>query len=339
MNKVKVGFVMPKLTRGGPERCLETFLKYYDKSIIDPVGVFLWGYAKCDKEFLDKLARMCSGRSGYYMLDNIKGKCDVLITHGPQSRDLREFAKRVVYVAHSSAPLDGIYGKEETTTDYVAVARSGLNLFSEGNRAKAKIIYNGVDIVRCCPSDSLKNSKVRFGIEDNDLVIGWAGRDSTDKDPDLMVKAVEILINSYKPSNNKKLKLIMAGGPGLKYSMRSLGSRGVYAGPVEDIGNFYSVLDCLAMTSVTECCPLTLLEAMISNVPVATTYNEFSEDIVKEYGEVISISQDRSPEAVAEAILTAINSPFKEAARDLAWREFNGVRYAKKWSDYICSIA
>jgi glycosyltransferase involved in cell wall biosynthesis len=112
-------------------------------------------------------------------------------------------------------------------------------------------------------------ARQRLGLPLDAWIIGWVGRLSREKGPDVMMRAFRRL-----PLD---ARLSMVGEGPLRSSLEAEASRAGLServrwhGPVPDAGLLMSAFDAVALSSRTEGTPMTVLEAMAAGVPVVAT--------------------------------------------------------------------
>ncbi len=111
-------------------------------------------------------------------------------------------------------------------------------------------------------------ARARLGLAPEYVVIGWVGRLSAEKGPDLFLDAVLPLL-----SGNRRAVLV---GDGEEHERLAAllardarGSRVLLAGVRPDAGSLMAAFDVLVLSSRTEGVPMVLLDAMAARVPVA----------------------------------------------------------------------
>lgn len=156
----------------------------------------------------------------------------------------------------------------------IAVSEHGASLLRMAvPRTPVHIVPNGVVLPRVTPDSSTVESVRRgLGATGNDVVIGFVGRLSTEKRPDLFLTAAADLV-----ANRPELKFaIVGGGPleqQLRRSVRSspAANRMTFAGLRHDMDRVFAALDVLVVPSDTEGTPRVVLEAQAHGVPVIGT--------------------------------------------------------------------
>ncbi len=139
---------------------------------------------------------------------------------------------------------------------------------------KRKIIGNGIDPAKFELNKELgKEFRRKYGITDDEKLIGIIGRLSVEKNQEMFIHAAHDLIRKEKnavkfvvigngPEEDKLRSLVMA------YDIRK---EVIFTGLIENITPVYHALDIFTLTSKTEGIPMTILEAMASRVPVVAT--------------------------------------------------------------------
>lgn len=151
-----------------------------------------------------------------------------------------------------------------------------------------------------------------LGLPPDRFVVGWVGRLSQEKGPDLFVRAMADV-------SSDTIGVMIGDGPerqhvGALISELGLEDRIRLAGAVPEASTHFSALDVFALTSRTEGTPMTLLEAMAAGVPiVATGVGGVPAVLEDDAGIVVPL---RSLEAIAAAFETLRRNP--ERARALA---------------------
>lgn len=134
------------------------------------------------------------------------------------------------------------------------------------------LIENAIDVEEFSRRHGLAESKFRQGVNPGRLRVGAAGRLAPEKGFDLLIKAVDCLLNE-----GTDLELVIAGDGDEQSRLQELigqlgrGDRIRMLGYRSDLREFYESLDVLALSSLREGLPNVLLEAMALEVPVLAT--------------------------------------------------------------------
>jgi glycosyltransferase involved in cell wall biosynthesis len=157
-------------------------------------------------------------------------------------------------------------------------------------------------------------ARQRLGLEPGVRVIGWVGRVTPEKGPDVMLRSHALLADQ-----NTVLCIIGRGRlePELRRVAQSLGieQRIRWAGAVPDAWQFFKAFDVYCLSSHTEGTPMALLEAIAAGVPVVTT-------AVGGIPVVVGVDQawlvpPGDAEALGEALQQALDDPGSRPAAAL----------------------
>lgn len=180
----------------------------------------------------------------------------------------------------------------------------------------ARLIAGGLSATQCviiqngwaAPREFLarREARAELGLAQDDLVLGWVGRFSAEKGPDLALRAMALLPDS-------PAVLVMVGSGREESALRSLAtelaltSRVRWAGPIPSAGRLMHGFDAFILSSRTEGTPIALLEAMAAGTPAVVT-------AVGGVGDVISdregwLAQKAEPALLARAIAEALAQP------------------------------
>lgn len=167
------------------------------------------------------------------------------------------------------------------------------------------------------PSDdalSRAEARLTLGISSSALAIGWVGRLSYEKGPDIFVEAL-----SQLPSEERAVEAVVIGDGPMRNEIEALArdtGKAVQVrcvGYLPNAGALISALDLLVLSSRTEGTPVTILEAMAAEVPVvAFDVGGIPELLGARDGYLVS---DRTPKALATAVRDALSDPRGRAQR------------------------
>lgn len=199
--------------------------------------------------------------------------------------------------------------------------------------SKVSVIPNGVAL-----GSSLDRATARaeLGLDPADRLVGWIGRLSREKGPDLMLSAMSS-VNGSVP----RLRVVFIGdGPmrsELEARAREEGVAAGFLGTISGASRFISAFDVLAMSSRTEGMPMAMLEAMGAGVPVAAF----------QVGGIPTVLNDETgwpavPEDVAglgRAIATAVTNERESRRRSVAAQALIRRNYSvSSWVDAVEAI-
>ncbi|MEW6358168.1 MAG: glycosyltransferase [Planctomycetota bacterium] len=197
-----------------------------------------------------------------------------------------------------------------------ACVRSGVAM------QKIVLIRNGVDLNRFKPGK--KDLQGNLQIEGKRRVVGFAGRLVPEKGVSYLIEAIE-LVSRKLPD----VLLLVAGEGDLRAGLEAryhdsphIG----FLGHMDDMADFYRVLDVFALPSLWEGLPNAVIEAMACGVAVVATDVGGTGEAVKD-GETGLLVPPRSPRDLAEAMQRLLESPSEcrrmgDRAREFVEREF-----------------
>lgn len=194
-------------------------------------------------------------------------------------------------------------------------------------RRVVDVIPNGIPEPDAVPHQTRERLRNELAGDKSNLIIITVGRFEPSKGYHDMVNAFKLL-----QKNNRKSRLVMVGSGSLHDSIRSqvetldLGQSVVLAGERHDIPQLLASSDIFASSSHREGLPLSLLEAMMAELPiVATSVGDIPNVVTEEMGIVVP---PRQPAELAAALEELATSPERRremgrAARVRALREYS----------------
>jgi len=160
------------------------------------------------------------------------------------------------------------------------------------------------------------DARAALGVDAGAFHIGWVGRLSREKGPDIFLEALAAL-----PTIHGLAVSIVGSGP-LEDELRrfsrehGLAAAVSFHGTIEEAARLFRGFDMLALTSRTEGTPICVLEGMAAGNPILATRVGGIPDMLAEDEAFLVSSED--PAAMAASIKTARESPAH--ARDLGSR-------------------
>lgn len=150
--------------------------------------------------------------------------------------------------------------------DAAAINGWGKSAVAKG---KVTILPNAIDPERFKFNENArKEIRVRYGIDENDFVIGHVGRFFPEKNHKFIVG----LFDEYSRTHDKCKLLLVGNGP-LQAEIQNLvkqkglEERVAFVGLQKDVVGFYSAMDVLLLPSTREAFPMTLVEAQYNGLP------------------------------------------------------------------------
>jgi glycosyltransferase involved in cell wall biosynthesis len=205
---------------------------------------------------------------------------------------------------------------------------------------KLRWIPNGVDTQRFRPLASAREDmRARLGLSGDAFVIGFAGRAHEMKNLPLLLRAFGLLYSQVA-----SVRLVLCGVEREDLDEESRALADALPDPTavswlsfqSDPENFYPALDVFTLSSRTEACPMTVLEAMSCGVPCITTDVGDCGRLIGDTGTVVAAGD---ADALAAAWLSAMNNNEEKrlacsaAARERVVTAFSLERAAAGYQD------
>jgi glycosyltransferase involved in cell wall biosynthesis len=189
-------------------------------------------------------------------------------------------------------------------TQIVYVAESSRRVH-EGlgyDPCKGLVIPNGYRLPEAPTDQARRSARLHFGLPEDDLIVGSAGRYNALKDYPTFIAAAARLAES-----RSNVRFLLAG-PGLQpdnvelvtaIAARGLANRFDLLGEQQDLGEFFRAIDLFCLHSISEGFPNVVAEAMALAVPCAVTNVGDAALIVGETGLVVPAER---PDRLAQAL-------------------------------------
>jgi glycosyltransferase involved in cell wall biosynthesis len=180
---------------------------------------------------------------------------------------------------------------------------------------KIRVHYNGLNFSKFDYTLFDKaESKAVWGINPDELVIGFLGRFSMMKGHQEFFEAGKILLENYP---EKKIKFLVAGGDSFgekefgeitrEFGKNLLGDQVIYTGSIENTPKVLSAMDILAFPSHEESFGNVLCEAAAMEIAVVASRSGGVPDIVKDQETGILV-EPKNSESLAKGISVYIES-------------------------------
>ena len=138
-------------------------------------------------------------------------------------------------------------------------------------------------------------------------IIGWVGRLSSEKGPDLAIEALARMRNA-----SARLVMIGSGRDEAALRVRAAGlgiaDRVLWRGAVPNAGALFAAFDVFLLSSRTEGTPIALFEAMAANVPVVATRVGGVPAVVDD-GSSARLTESGDADAMARALDASVGDP------------------------------
>lgn len=333
---IRVMFVVPSLVVGGAERHATTLLTRLDRSKFVPsvVGIGIEGelFAELRAEGIEARAlHLGDKRKAWRALRELvssmrKLQPDIVVLRGYNAEVLGRIAARLTGVKgtvvwlHSMGDIEprGALQKlmdralTRWTNKYFGVANAAQIPFLTDKLGcppdKVRIIHNGVDPAVFEPRDD-KSARQEFGFAESDPVVGIVAALRPEKDHVTFLHAARIVVG-----NLPNAKFLIVGDGGARSELEAMcvelgiASNVCFAGTRDDVDRLLRAIDVFTLCSVTECFPISLLEAMACGRPAVCTdvggIGEMLDDGVSGY-----LVPVRNPQALAARLTFLLSNP------------------------------
>jgi glycosyltransferase involved in cell wall biosynthesis len=240
----------------------------------------------------------------------------VLHTHGARVDVVDSGAARAAGIP-SVTTVHGFCGGDLKNRFYEWLQRRSFRsmdaVVAVSRKLAAELVASGVDarLIHTIPNGfdgteapvSREEARRRLGLGAAEVCIGWVGRLSPEKGPDIMLDALGCLRDLPW-----RLSVVGQGRlrPRLEEQARRLGidHRITWHGGVAGAPALYRAFDLFALSSRTEGTPMVLLEAMAAGVPVVATAVGGVPDVVDSRHALVVLPEQ--PRALADAIRAAL---------------------------------
>ena len=179
---------------------------------------------------------------------------------------------------------------------------------------------------------------------DNAPLVGFVGRLSPEKGPEVFVRAA-LMLRERLPS----ARFVIVGDGPLRETMRTLAEqyrladRLHFAGVRDDMTEVYRAFDLAVSTSHSEAMPLAIMEALASGVPVVATRVGGVPDLI-EHGGCGWLCEPGNFDSVAARIASLIEHPAEREsmarrARDRVVQHFEATRQIDATAHLLATLA
>jgi glycosyltransferase involved in cell wall biosynthesis len=175
-------------------------------------------------------------------------------------RALAHFTDRIVVISrHQFEEINGQFGVGRAAQFRVVPLGLETNVFADWHARR-------------------KQARDRFGVRDEEaLLVGIVGRLTEIKHHKLFLDAAALLKKSLAADGAHRVRFLVIGDGHLRLALEThavalgLADDVTFTGTLDDPENFYAALDIVALTSLNEGTPLTLIEAMANERAVVAT--------------------------------------------------------------------
>lgn len=359
---IRVAFLTPTLLMGGAERWMVSLARHCDRRRIKWTGTALSDWAPAKPEICREMAAYmpvyagpgagppedCSDvircESTIEAIRLATREADVLVTWGlpDLGRLLVGLQIPVVFVSHGAGDWTAraVQSSEPACTHFAAVSETAMFPFRPATRSHAVVLHNGIDVERCAPTEPREVTRRRLGFDDDDILVGYVGRFSFEKNPLAAALAVRKLGGRHRA---------VYCGEGWKEAevrdavLKIAGDSARFVPHQRIVGNILAALDAFVLASPAEGFSLSLAEAWYAGVPTIATRVGAVPELERQFGTLVSpVRINPSARRLAKAVQLARSATFREEvvprARDMVAREFTAGAMGRRWTDYLESI-
>ncbi len=359
----RVGFVTPNLVLGGAERWIVNLLRFSDRERISLAGVALLNAAPADLAMCleaSEFAPLFGGPTGIpaaqsldsppvirfdsvqEALDVLCRRSDVVVAWGSDyfNRLMAErgFPGKLVIVAHGSAPSTArmLAASKAAAHHLVGVSQASAAAFRD---PRATVIHNGADPTRCVVTAPREDVRRRWGATEREILIGYVGRFSWEKNPLAAAQIARELGRGYRA--------VYIGGGAHEHEVKAkvcaLAPESIFVSPVEQIGNALHALDVFVLASPSEGFSLALTEAWLCGVPAVATRVGAVPELEALHGRiVVDVPVGAGPDELAAAARRALGPEGRitaDRAKAIAWRHYTAQTMAERWTNFLVKTA
>lgn len=202
---------------------------------------------------------------------------------------------------------------------------------------KIKVIYNGIAPDRFKTTKNTKAElKEKYKISSNSEIVGIFARLVPQKNHDLFFRSAKIILN-LEPD----VQFLVVGEGPLKNhlvelcSELNISSNVHFIGFQKEIGGLLSLCDVSVLSSKDEFFPYTILESMLTGIPVVTTSVGAINEMIDDCQSGMLVPPD-NPEKLAESIMKILDNPkFAKRISENAQQKVKSEFSSKKMSQQI----
>lgn len=345
---LNVTFVVPDLASGGAERHLATLLERLDASRFEARVICLGREGELFAEVASTVPAHALHHSKRQVLRSVwtlarelrRTRPDVVVLRGYSAELVGRVAAllagrpRCVVWVHNCEDFEprGRVRRvsdrvlERATTAYFGVADRQVPYLTQtlGHPSdKVHVIHNGVEVDKFAAPDKASSSRIRgeLGLDVDDVVIGILAGLRPEKDHELFLAAARDVLDR---ASDARFLVIGDGALRAGLEMRArelqLGDRVQFAGFRPDVARVLQAVDIVALTSYSECFPISLLEAMAASRPTVCTDVGGVAEIV-EHGRTGLLVPARDQGALTRALLELVEEPARRVTMGQAGRK------------------
>lgn len=355
---IRVLFVVPALPVGGAERHLTTMLPRMDPARFTPSVICIGEEgelfptlraAGIEAAALHRRKRQAAIALIELVMTMRRSQPDVVVLEGYNAEALGRIAARIAGVRHAINWVHNASGLEQRgmvrsaldrvltrwTSAYFGVAEAQRPYLVDelGHpNDKVRIVYNGVDLAQFSISRD-RGVLAEFGFGEDDPVVGIVARLGPEKDHVTFLRAARTVIDELPSA-----RFLIIGDGAMRAHLETLCTELQitpnvhFAGTREDVARLLPAIDVFTLTSVSECFPISVLEAMACARPAVCSAVGGIPEVIKD-GETGYLVPPKDPQQLAARLVSLLRNP---QAADLMGRAARARVEAE--FDLDCSI-
>lgn len=251
--------------------------------------------------------------------------------------------KNIIYRRGSAIPIKNSISNriifQKIVTNILANSEETKNTINANKNVfppeKIKVIYNPFDFDKYDNSDS----EIIIVKEENEIIIGNAGRLSYQKGQDKFIQIARLLLKA-----NLDFKIYIAGSGELENKLKQkvkdagLEKKIIFMGFIKDIKSFMKSIDIFALTSIWEGFGYVLVEAMAMEKPIVAFDASSNPEIVKNL-KTGFLAKDFNNDDFAKKIIKLSENQLREKmgkkGREIAIKNFSSKKIYKELETYL----
>lgn len=343
--KKNIMFITPGFTMGGAERWILSLVKNFKiftaKRIFVTLGHFDQDLLSEAKKYTEVIVNDWKVKNPNYSIQDYISDIDVIISWGCSNLPemTKFFTGPVIDVSHNDPSwtdqVNLLKKSSVKASHLVGVSKNASLSFPKDRKDDITVIYNGIETSRLNPIVDREKQRKIWGIKKNKKVILFLSRLSKIKNPKKLIESLNYLPNDYC--------LVMVSTGELYDELCSFSSnRIIFVPPKINVGDYLNAADVLALPSLHEGMPLTLLEAWYFGLPTVSSEYETYKEIKHNHGDLSwTVPIDCTAKQLAFEIKKAYlekNSIRVKNAKKIVSNNYTSEKMCFNWEDFIMKI-
>lgn len=332
----KLALLSPCLGMGGAERCLVDIAHTVDRRYLEPIGIGARMHAFANSALVARAEAVCPVAFGEASCAELVQRCDLLLFWGMPYHAAEHAPRAIAYVAHGAGTWAEQMLPDLARLPHIrlaAVSRWAAATF--GGRPSA-VLHNAVDTERLQVRRGRAALRRDWGVAEHEIVIGYVGRLSGEKNVPAAARAARALGSPYRACYV---------GPDyldLRRHVRAEFPEALFVDAVEHVGDVYAAIDVFLLASPSEGFSLALAEAWWLGVPTVATRVGAVPELEQRYGEITAIVPvGATPEQLAGGVRRALSPehrPVIHRAKSMARHHCTMESYGRSWTAFLLEV-